>query len=75
MGGTGSTVIDYFAVNDVMLRGYRGAEADMAWSKRPHRPVMMNRVGNGMKVQHFVHTVTPALPVDQVIGPRKQPTD
>eukprot|EP00959_Pyramimonas_sp_CCMP1952_P158298 3310577-Pyramimonas_sp.AAC.1 len=47
----------------------------MAWSKRPHRPVRMNIVDNGMKVQHFVCTVTPTLPQDQIIGPRKQPAD
>eukprot|EP00959_Pyramimonas_sp_CCMP1952_P427925 8961803-Pyramimonas_sp.AAC.1 len=37
-GGMGSTIIDYFAVNGVLLRGYRGIEADMTWSTRPHRP-------------------------------------
>eukprot|EP00959_Pyramimonas_sp_CCMP1952_P450284 9428178-Pyramimonas_sp.AAC.1 len=55
--------------------GHRGVEADMTWSKRPHRPVMMKIVDNGMKVQHFVYTVTPTLPLDQTFGPRKQPTN
>eukprot|EP00959_Pyramimonas_sp_CCMP1952_P402726 8439104-Pyramimonas_sp.AAC.1 len=74
-GGMGSTVIDYFAVNDVPLRGYRGVEADMTWSKRPRRPVIVSIVDNGMEAQRSVYTATPTLPVDQIIGPRKQPTD
>eukprot|EP00959_Pyramimonas_sp_CCMP1952_P163668 3421404-Pyramimonas_sp.AAC.1 len=72
---SGASTIDYFALNDAALRGFQGVEADMRWSKRPHRPALLKLLDHGQKIRHFIYTVTPALPVERITGPlREGPT-
>eukprot|EP00959_Pyramimonas_sp_CCMP1952_P204723 4280935-Pyramimonas_sp.AAC.1 len=74
-GGTGTSAIDYYALNDAVLRGFQGVEADMRWDRRPRRPALLKLSDNGQKIRHFIYTVNPALPVERIVGPlREGPT-
>eukprot|EP00959_Pyramimonas_sp_CCMP1952_P002652 54618-Pyramimonas_sp.AAC.1 len=74
-GGTGSSIIDYFGLNDPCMRAYNHVKVDASWSIRPHRPVQLAIASQGFRVQHFVYTVAPSLSISPPIGPRPEPPD
>eukprot|EP00959_Pyramimonas_sp_CCMP1952_P287303 6008647-Pyramimonas_sp.AAC.1 len=40
-GGTGSSVIDFFGLNDPCMRAFKAVSVDKKWTVRPHRPVIL----------------------------------
>eukprot|EP00959_Pyramimonas_sp_CCMP1952_P290197 6069837-Pyramimonas_sp.AAC.1 len=74
-GGTGVSTIDYFCLNNAIVRGHRGVHTVMQWHKKAPRPVQLSLVDSGRKIQHYVYTVSAKLPATPPPVPLTQPID
>eukprot|EP00959_Pyramimonas_sp_CCMP1952_P158186 3308120-Pyramimonas_sp.AAC.1 len=73
-GGTGSSICDYFGLNDPCMRAYKHVKLDASWSIRPHRPVQLAIASQGFRVQHLVCTVAPSLSIPPPCRPSSRAT-
>ena len=72
---TSSRTIDFFATNDAAKRLVDSVSVDLAWPKRPHRPVTIDLAADGLRQQYMVYSVAAQMGTQRVFGPmREAPT-
>eukprot|EP00959_Pyramimonas_sp_CCMP1952_P184217 3852288-Pyramimonas_sp.AAC.1 len=72
-GGAGNTAIDYFALNTAANRAFSDVRADMLWSRRHPRPVLLYLKGTAASMRKLVYSAVPSLGKKGIVGPQPEP--